>query len=412
MAKRKKARADGEGSIFQRKDGKWVAQAQFAGADGRRKIATKIAPTQGDARRKLTELKSAQDGHRLVVSGKASVREWIDLWLKEFVKPNKAPQTFCNYHGVLKHHLGDRIAKMPLTKLAPEDLQRQFNVVAAGGHARTAVLLRAILRSSFNRAVKLQRMSGNPVLGTEPVTYVPEETATFTMEQGLRFIEAAENDRLGVMFTIMLSLGLREGEAAGLKAEDVDLDNRILHVRRSIQWSKLPGQEEGRWIERPPKRNSARTLPITATIHRAILRHLAQRQDEAVATKAWRDSGYLFVSVTGAPLHPRNVLEAFHKLCDAAQCPRIRVHDTRHSCGTLLHALGTDPFVIQRVLGHSQLSTTRRYVHVPVAVTQTAVDGLESGFEDARKKRNEKQDREAAAKAQPAAIQPRSQMVQ
>ena len=94
---------------------------------------------------------------------------------------------------------------MPLRKLAPEDLQRQFNVVAAGGHARTAVLLRAILRSSFNRAVHLRRMSGNPVLGTDPVTYMPEETATFTMEEGLRFLEAAENDRLGAMFTIMLS---------------------------------------------------------------------------------------------------------------------------------------------------------------------------------------------------------------
>ena len=410
MAKRKKARADGEGSIFQRK-GKWVAQAQFLGADGKRKIATKIASTQGDARRKLTELKGAQDAHRLVVSGRASVRDWLDLWLEEFVKPNKAPQTYCNYYGVLKHHLGDWIAKMRLNRLAPEDLQRQFNVVAAGGHARTAVLLRAILRSSFNRAVMLKRISGNPVLGTEPITYSPEETATFTMEEGLRFLDAAENDRLGTMFTIMLSLGLREGEATGLKVEDIDMDSRILHVRRSLQWSKLPDQKEGRWIERPPKRNSARELPITATIHRAIIRHLARRQGEAAATKAWRDSGYLFVSVTGAPLHPRNVLEAFHKLCDAAQVPRIRVHDTRHSCGTLLHLQGADVFIIQKVLGHSQLTTTKRYTHVPNEVTKAAVDGLESGFENTRKKRDEKREREAA-KAQPAAIQPQSTMLQ
>jgi integrase len=123
---------------------------------------------------------------------------------------------------------------MPLSKLAPEDLQRQFNLVAAA-HARTAVLLRAILRSSFNKAVKLRRMPANPVLGTDPVTYTPIETATFTADEGLRFLQAAEGDRLGAMFTIMLSLGLREGEATGLKAEDIELDNRILHVRRSLQ---------------------------------------------------------------------------------------------------------------------------------------------------------------------------------
>src|ERR1035438_9927377 len=177
MAKRKKTRADGEGSLFQRKDGRWVAQVQLIGADGRRKIKTKVTATQGDARRKLTEMKGDQDAHRLVVSGKATVQNWIDLWLAEFVKPNRAPRTYCNYYGVLEQHLSDRIGNMPLSKLAPEDLQRQFNLVAAA-HARTAVLLRAILRSSFNKAVKLRRMPANPVLGTDPVAYTAIQNVT------------------------------------------------------------------------------------------------------------------------------------------------------------------------------------------------------------------------------------------
>jgi len=98
----------------------------------------------------------------------------------------------------------------------------------------------------------------------------------------------------------------------------------------------------------------------------------------------WKDSGYLFVSVVGLPLHERNVSEAFHQVCDRAQVPRIRFHDTRHSCGTLLHVQGADPFIIQKVLGHSQLSTTRRYTHVPIQVTKTALDGLESLFKSAK----------------------------
>ena len=130
---------------------------------------------------------------------------------------------------------------------------------------------------------------------------------------------------------------------------------------------------------------------------------MARQQQEAVSTKGWRDSGYLFTSVTGAPLHPRNVLEAFHQLCDAAKVPRIRVHDTRHSCGTLLHVQGADPFIIQKVLGHSQLPTTKRYTHVPIEVTKTAITGLEAAFEAARKK--QQQEREAAAKVKPASPQ-------
>jgi integrase len=117
-----------------------------------------------------------------------------------------------------------------------------------------------------------------------------------------------------------------------------------------------------------------------------LVRHLARRQDEAFAAgERWNDSGYLFVSVTGAPLHERNVSEAFHLLCDRAKVPRIRFHDTRHSCGTLLHVQGADPFIIQKVLGHSQLSTTRRYTHVPIQVTKTALDGLESLFKTVAK---------------------------
>lgn len=388
MAKRKKARGDGEGSIYMRGDGKYVAQVQVTCADGRRKLARKVTSTQADARRKLTEMKGDQDAHRLVIGGKATVRNWLDVWLEEFIKPKRAPRTFCNYHNVLAEHLPVRIGNMPLTRVPAEDLQRQFNFVAAE-HPRTADLLRAVLRSSFNKAIKLGRMKTNPVLATDAVQYEQPEPQTFTAEQGLRFLDSARDDRLGALFIIALSLGLRKGEGLGLKPEDLDLENRIVHVRRSLQWVKLPGQKEGRWIERPPKRKSYRDLPMTETVYRAVVHHMARREREAATTKGWKDSGYLFTSTSGAPLHERNVSEAFYAVCDTAQVPRIRFHNTRHSCGTLLHAQGATTFTIQTVLGHSQLSTTKRYTHVPIEVAKTALDGMESLMEGTRKKAEE-----------------------
>jgi hypothetical protein len=168
--------------------------------------------------------------------------------------------------------------------------------------------------------------------------------------------------------------------------------------RRSLQWLKLPGEREGRWTERPPKAKSKRDLPLTETLYRSIVRHIGRRQHEAETSKCWNDSGYLFTSVTGAPLHPRNILEAFHLLCDAAQVPRVRVHDTRHSCATILHAQGASPFIIQQVLGHSQLSTTRRYTHIPIAVTKAAITGVESAFEATKKKQDDEKEKAAEAK--------------
>jgi integrase len=195
-----------------------------------------------------------------------------------------------------------------------------------------------------------------------------------------------------------------------LKPEDIGLENMVLHVRRSLQWSKVPGEEKGHWLERPPKQKSRRDLPIPATIKNAVVRHIARRQEEAAETKSWGDSGYLFVSVTGAPLHPRNVLTAFHELCDTAGVPRIRLHDCRHTCGTLLHAQGADPFVIQQVLGHTQLSTTRRYTHVDTAVTKPAITALESAWDAVEKQQQKEAQERAAAEAQ--AKQPQTTVIQ
>lgn len=122
--------------------------------------------------------------------------------------------------------------------------------------------------------------------------------------------------------------------------------------------------------------------------------------------KNWKDSGYLFTSVLGAPLHERNVSVMFHALCDRAKVPSIRFHDTRHSCGTLLHAQHASPFIIQTVLGHSQLSTTRRYTHVDAEVAKAAITDLDSMFETTRDKRKAEEERQRAAAQHPLPLQP------
>ena len=385
MAK-KKRRGNGEGSIFRRKDGRWVAQITYVGLDNSPRLVPQYFAAQDEARRALTQKKAKQDAHQLVITGRATVRQWLDVWLEEFVKPNRASRTYKGYYDVLKTHLPESIGDLPISKLAPETLQRHFNSIAAVGHGRTAQLLRAVLRSAFNRAIKLRRMGSNPVLGTEPPKYTPQVTDTWTAEQAAKFLEAAEPVRNAALYICALSLGLRKGEVSGLKPEDLDLDNRLLHVRRTLSWIKEPGKKKGHWDVREPKRGSARPLRMSETVYRAIVRHLSSRAKEASETKGWNDSGYLFVSPTGAPVHESNLTKVFHAICDTAGIPRLRFHDTRHTCGTLLHVQGADVFVIKDVLGHSQLSTTKRYTHVPIQVTGAAIDGLESLLRAAKDK--------------------------
>jgi integrase len=376
----------------------------FIAPDGTRKIVRRVADSQNAARKKLTELKGDQDAHKLVVGGKATVRNWLDVWLAEFIQPRRAPRTYCNYHDVIEQNLPDRLCKMPLTKLAPGDLQRLFNSIAEK-HARTADLLRAVLRSSFNKEVRLNRLKTNPVLATDPIHRVEQESAVFTPEQAMVFLDAAKDHRLGALFTVALSLGLRKGEVTGLRPEDIDLDARVVHVRRSLQWVRMPDAKEGLWIDRPPKRGSFRDLPRTEAVYRSLVSHMARRQGEAATTKGWHDSQYLFVSITGAPLHEKNVSNEFYALCDSVKVPRIRFHDCRHSCGWFLNAEGASAFTIQKILVHSQLSTTNCYTHIPLVVSKAALDGVDTLVEATRKRPTDQPDAKPALTTQVAVIQ-------
>ena len=69
-------------------------------------------------------------------------------------------------------------------------------------------------------------------------------------------------------------------------------------------------------------------------------------------------------------------MKVFRTLSDAAKVPQIRFHDLRHTCGTFLHAQGVSPFVIQEILGHAQIVTTRRYTHANKALQKDAVNKI------------------------------------
>ena len=128
-------------------------------------------------------------------------------------------------------------------------------------------------------------------------------------------------------------------------------------------------------IAGPPKsRASQRKLPLPDCAIEALRRHASRREDERLlAASAWQESGRVFTSTIGTMLDGDNLTKVFHDLCETAKVPKIRFHDLRHSCGTLLHAEGVSPFTIQEILGHSQLVTTRRYTHVDTALQKSAL---------------------------------------
>jgi integrase len=367
-------RANNEGTIYQRKDGRWVAcVTQFK--DGKRKRVYRYADSEEEARKQLTDLKHRQDHHQPIQFDHKSVGAFLQMWLETFIRPRRKPRTWASYHHTIHKYVLPAIGKEPLSDLAPELIQEVINYHYERRRQRTAAYIRTILRGAFERAVKLKRMAWNPVDALDTVTVSARETEVYTAEQAEKFLKAAESHRLEALFWVAIGMGLRKSELCGLPLTELDLEDPSIHVCETIQRVKLPGEKKSHMIQGSPKsKASQRSLPIPDCVLEALQRHMARREEQRLlAGTAWKESGRVFTTTIGSALDGDNLTKAFQEIADAAKVPRIRFHDLRHTCGTFLHAQGVSPFTIQEILGHSQLVTTRRYTHVDAALQKSAL---------------------------------------
>ena len=129
---------------------------------------------------------------------------------------------------------------------------------------------------------------------------------------------------------------------------------------------------------------SARRLPLPRPLAAILRAHQAvQKRDQVAAGRSWRDSGHVFTTSLGTPVEPRNVNRHFESWCELAAVRRIRFHDLRHSCASLLYSLGVPLDQIQDVLGHGSPVTTKLiYVDVAEDMHREALDQLGALLED------------------------------
>jgi integrase len=172
-------------------------------------------------------------------------------------------------------------------------------------------------------------------------------------------------------------MGLRRGEALGLSWADVDLEHGRLTIRQALH--RVDGQLK---LDQVKTEASVAVLPIPAPLVTILRGHRKRQFEERFAAGSrWRETGLVFTTALGGPIEPRNVNRMFHRVCEIANVPQLRVHDLRHSCATLLFTMGVQPATVQRILRHSSITvTTGTYVEVIDAVQRDALDSMGSLF--------------------------------
>jgi integrase len=372
-------RANGEGSIFRRKDGTWSAELSYRDDYGTLKRRTVYGATQAEVRVKLREARARIESGAPVKDSMVTVAAWLERWIvKALAASDRKQATKDLYATIARKHLVPTIGTMPLGRLRPSDVEALIvGRRQAGLSASTVRTIYTVLRAALDIAVRDGLLGRNPTAAVRRPGVDRKDAAYLTAEQAQTLLKAIRGDRLESLFRLMLATGLRRGEALGLHWADVDLDAGMLRVR----WN-LTRTSQGLQLGEPKTDRSRRTVPLPRSAVETLQAHRARQEDDRrSAGRTWRDNGLVFTTEIGTPLEPRNVLRRFEQLAQRAGLERVHLHTLRHSAASFLLAAGTHTKVVQEHLGHSSYAITADiYSHVGPTLQREAADRLDQAL--------------------------------
>jgi integrase len=376
-----KRRGHGEGSIFQRADGRWTASVDLGFVNGKRKRKWIYGKTRKEVADKLKALHRDQSLGINIAPEKQTVEQFLNRWLA-YVKGRNRPRTYESYEVTVRRHILPHIGSRELSRLLPEHVDAMLGALKETKRARrkeaklaprTVQYTRSVLIRALNRAVKWGLVSRNVAVLTDAPSVPRGRLTPLDEQEARRLLDAVKGHRLEALYRIMLGLGLRRGEALGVRWADVDLKRRTLTVTGAVQ------RVNGKLLRSAPKTDaSVRTLPLPQEMVRVLEAQQQRLAAEREQCAEWQDHDLVFPSQVGTPVEPGNLHRHFKEMLRAAQLPETtRLHDLRHACATFLLAQGVNPKVVQEILGHTKISTTMDiYAHVLPETQREALEKL------------------------------------
>ncbi|MBT2389936.1 site-specific integrase [Streptomyces sp. ISL-1] len=392
--------ANGEGTIYQRKDGRWEGTAYVLTSDGTYKRRSVYGKTWDNAHEKLTRLKADSQSGVPVSVMKQTVAEYLAYWLEHVSKPKVRRVTWVNYESLVRNYIVPGIGKKKVARLAARDIRAFLGLVArtcqccalekdkkrperkrrccAVGECcekypsdRTVRFLLVLLRSALQHAVREDELPRNVARNVELSTGTRREIEPLTVTEGRKLLATARGDRLWAVYELAVRLGLRRGEVLGLRWKDVDLHDGVIHIRQSLQ------RVSGELVRAATKTaRSTRRVPLPAECVTALRARRAQQHADRLARgDQWTTTDLVFTTRNGTPIEPRNLNRAFEVVSRRAGIRQVRFHDLRHTCASLLHEQGADARTIMEVLGHSSIRVTMDvYTFVRLDTQRAAFD--------------------------------------
>jgi integrase len=383
-------RSAGDGAVYAdtARPGTYVGQVWLHGR--RRKVRGK---TKTEVLTKLSALKR-EAAAGVVVDGNARFGQLASAWHERTLGNRElSPSSMDNYEWALRV-LGHEFGTVRLRQLDIERIEQGLDHIATGmGEGsrgkpvsrRTLKLMRSTLAQVLDLGVRRKLLPANPARQAE-LTPTAARTVTrraLTPAEAGVLWENLEGERLGNLWKLMLTTGLRPGEALGLCWDAVDLDAGVLVVRRAVR------REHGRavLVDELKTASSSRTIALPAPaidVLRAQRKNVAEMK-LAAAVWATVDHELVFPTDRGTPWDPSNARDELTAVCERARIWRVRPHELRHSCASILSDRGVPLELIADLLGHKDSTMlARTYRHALRPSADAAVEVMGGLFGSAR----------------------------
>ena len=361
-----KKRANGEGNIRKRKDGRWEGRytAGYDSETGKRIIKNVLGKTQAEVKEKLAQAQQETSGLDVGRSEDYTVATWLRSWYELYAKPNVRPTTTDRYQLIIEAYTIPRIGKIKLKRLTSHDFQKLYKDLMERGRIQkrsgkgnpglSSTTVRSIhltLHCAFERAVKERLIPRNPTDDCIAPKVQKVEMKTLLPEHLKAYLDAANAREVLPMFYLELVSGLRKGELVALLWSDLDAAHKTISV--SKQYVRNPSGEV--ILSRPKTETSVRQVSIPQDAVDLLIQEHSKHPDNQ----------YMFPSpVTGEMYHPDSVVKLHEKILKDAGLKHIKFHDLRHTFATLALQNGVDVKTVSSMLGHCDAGfTLRTYTH-------------------------------------------------
>lgn len=362
-------RANGEGNIRKRIDGKWLVTfpTGIYKDNGKREYIYRYCSTQAEAAEELHRLQVEKHIGAGKVKGSIKTGEWIDQWVEKYKAPRLAPATLSSYRNNARLHIKPAVGDIPLRDLTTQQIQQMLNKI--GGSFSTFIKNYNIIYGALEKAVELGMIPRDPCKGVAFPKEDKETMRVLTQEEQQSFVAALDGEYYRAMFLTYLYTGLRIGEGIPLQWKDIDLDKRTVRVNKKAivahDYSRHEAKQEVQDFCKT--RSSKRTVVITAGLAAILADHKeTMKQRAADMGEKWSEDSLVFRNSRGNMVYSRNLQCVLSRIVKKAGIrTTTTMHTLRHTYATRCFEAGVDVKAISEQLGHANVKTTYNiYIHL------------------------------------------------